>query len=174
MRLFRHSVADGYRRLSVNARLAGALHVLTQVVRRTGLNHPDVNGFIDHLWRWPTVTPETFGEWEGYESPALDAAMGDPLTPDLEAASRRAGVDPAGLRQLLASTAEIVYHGLFSVPNQAESLGHLRTVARVAATYGASLPPAELFAESPWSANGGWGAPMAAAEVGRWRALTWP
>jgi hypothetical protein len=174
VRLFRHDAADGYRRLSVNARLAGALHVLAQVVRRTGLNHPDVQGFIDHLWQWPTVTPETFGEWEGYHSPALDAAMGDPLTPDLEAESRRAGVDPADLRHLLAGTAEIVYHALFSVPNQAESLGHLRTVERLGRTYGASLPAAELFEESPWSANGGWGRSMAVADVERWRTLSWP
>ena len=149
--------------------MAGALHALTQVVRRTGFEHREVDEFIDHLWRWPTVTPDTFGAWEGSRSPALDAAMGDPLTPDLEAESRRAGLDPADLRQLLAGTGEIVYHGLFSVPNDAESLAHLRTVERVAAKYGATLPPAERFAESPWSTNGGWGEPMSPADIDRWR-----
>jgi hypothetical protein len=166
-------LADDYRPLSINARLAAALHALTQVVRRTGLAHADVTALIDHVWSWPCVGPDTFDAWYAFEFPALPAP-GDELASDLQQECRRVGVDPADLRQLLEHTAEIVYHGLFSVADNAESLAHLTMVEAIASRYGAALPPAALFAESPWSAHHGWGSKLLPTDVDRWRALTWP
>jgi len=127
--------ADYYRPQSVNAHLAAALHALTQVIDCTGLAHAGVGALIEHLRSWPSVTPKTFDAWYAYESPTLDTALGDPLAKDLEQESRRAGVDPADLRQLLENTAEIVYDGLFSTPADTQSLAHLRAVERIASRY---------------------------------------
>jgi hypothetical protein len=166
-------LAQEYQPLSINARLAAALHAFTQVVRRTGLAHADVTALIDHLWSWPCIGPDGFAAWYAFDSPTLLMAPDDELTSDLEQECRRVGVDPADLRQLLEHTAEIVYGRLFSRPDDAGSLAHLATVETTALRYGVTLPPAALFADSPWSARHGWGQPMSPTDVDRWRALTW-
>lgn len=165
---------DQYRPLSISARLAAALHAFTHVLHRTGFDSVDVTDLIAHLWSWPCIGPRTFSAWHEFESSVLLLAPSDELTPDLERECRRVGVDPADLRQLLEHTAEIVYHGLFTVADNAESLEHLRTVEGIALKYGVTLPPAGLFAESPWLTRHGWGPSMSPADVDRWRALTWP
>ncbi len=143
------------------------------MIHQTGLVTPQVDALIEHLWRWLTVTTEDFDTWYGFASPALDVAMGDPLTTELQAECRRAHVEPVDLREILGHTAEIVYRNLFALADNAQTLADLREVERIASRYGVTLAPAVLFAGSAWSVRGGWGPRMSTADVARWRSLNW-
>jgi hypothetical protein len=169
----RRHAADDYQPLSIKARLAAALHAFTQVLRRTGLAHSDVTALIDHLWSWPWREHDEFEEWIVFASPLLLPGLNAELTSDLAQECRRAGVAPVDLIQLLDSTAEIVYYGLYGAADNVRTLAYLATLETVASRYGVTLPPAALFAESPWSAHHGWGPRMLRIDVERWRAFTW-
>jgi hypothetical protein len=74
--------AEDYEGLSVQARLVAGLLTVEEWLRFYGLADAAVTDLLEHMWQWPTVTPETFGAWHEFDSEALQAAEAKkPLPP---------------------------------------------------------------------------------------------
>ncbi len=68
---------------------------------------------VDHICVRPTVDEHTLSKWHDWTNSALDFALGDPPSPEVELLVGRLGISVGEQRDLLESTAEIVYSNLF-------------------------------------------------------------
>ena len=161
---------DKFRPLSLRARQAVALIVFDRWLAKIGIRHDELDAVCEHLWQWMTVDHHTFGVWSGFESPVLDAALGDGLPAELTLQCEQRGVDPVEFKAVLADLVEITYFSLYGAARDEESLEFLRHVVEVGAAAGITPPSAEPFAQSLFTDNHGVGRPTV-EEVERWRHL---
>lgn len=161
---------DKFRPLSLRARQAVALIVFERWLRKIGIRHGDLDAVCEHLWQWMSVDYRTFGVWSGFESPVLDAALGDELPAELTRQCKQRGVDPAEFKGVLAALVEITYGSLYGAADDEGSLKFLRYVLEVGAAAGITPPSAEPFVQSFFTDGRGVGRPTV-EEVERWRHL---
>jgi hypothetical protein len=143
---------------------------LTVGWRKSVFNHDELDAVCEHLWQWMSVDYRTFGVWSEFESPVLDAALGDELPAELSQQCEERGVDAAEFKAVLASVVEITYFSLYGAACDAESLEFLRHVLEVGAAADITPPSAEPFAQSLFTDGDGVGRPTV-EEVQQWRRL---
>ncbi len=139
---------DKFRPLSQRARQAVALIVFDRWLAKIGIRHGDLDAMCDHLWQWMSVDEQTFGVWSAFESPVLDAALGDELPAELVLECERRGVDTVEFKAVLGSLVEITNNSLYSAPDDDGSLAFLRHVLEIGTAAGITPPSAEPFAQS--------------------------
>jgi hypothetical protein len=156
--------------LSMRARLAIALHLFAGYCGRRRLNHPDVESFVEHLWRFMGLKGgEDFERWEFGRPPLIDAGMGWEYPPGFEAFLAARGIPQAEFRRVLECTTELLYGSMYGAADNAGSLQYLEELAGVGALVGVVWPDLAAFAGSGWVGDG-WGQPLSPEQLSRWRA----
>jgi hypothetical protein len=156
--------------LSLTARLAVALHLLAGYCRRRGIDHPELDRYIEHMWGFAALPGggEGFEEWE-FSHPALvDAGLGYEYPEGFEACLAASGVSGPEFRAALMHTTEVLYGSLWAAADNAGSLRDVKGLAAIALAAGAAWPDLSAFAESRW-VGGGWGGRLSPEQVARWR-----
>jgi hypothetical protein len=148
------------------AGLLAAEHWLHQ----SGVSHPDIDNFIDHAWRWSTISAEAFDDWYG----ALPRLQGLPALPaDVIEEAHRVGVPAAELAALILSVDQLVYGNLFGGMQFEHLSEDLDGIAAVVERYELGLPPPERLPISSRNDQGGWGHSVDEATLTRIRTLDW-
>jgi hypothetical protein len=164
------SSAAEYEGLNVQARLVAGLLTVEAWLRVYRLADEAVAELLEHMWQWPTVTPDSFGAWYDFDSEALQAAeAGGPLAPQVALACQQRGAPAADLAVMLADVVNIVYDSLFGALDLTLSLARLRNIEDVACRTGISLPAAGRFSRFRAQDKHGWGFPVSAVQVADWR-----
>ena len=170
--------AASYSDRSVIARLVAALVAVQRWQSRTGVTDPAVDRFVDVLWEFPTVGGPSFGPWHRTWSDdplrgEIDGLeQGGPVdaVARIQQAAAAAGTSPAPLLPGLLHASEIIGDNLFKAVDDARTLEHLHAGEVLLAREGVDLVPATEFADQPFADFHGWGNPVDAATVRRWRA----
>lgn len=158
------------RQLSLLARVAVALRLLSIYCERRGLAHLEVDRFVDHQWRFLTVpVSETVRTWEDSTPPLTATALGYEFPPEFEEFLVRRNVPPNEFRSVLASTAEVLYGSMYGAANEPESRKHLLELASFIERFGIEMPSVNAFSPSRWADRDGWGNPLSIEEVAKWR-----
>jgi hypothetical protein len=146
------------------------LIVFDRWLAKIGIRDDGLDAVREHLWQWMTVDEHSFGAWSGFESPVLDAALGDELPAELTLQCEQRGVDTAEFTAVLGDVVEITYLSLYGAAQDDASLEHLRRVLEVCAAAGITPPSAEPFAQSLFTDGHGFGRPTL-EDVEQWRRL---
>jgi hypothetical protein len=164
------SSAEEYDGLNVQARLVAGLLTMEAWLRVHGLADGAVAELLEHMWQWPTVTPDTFGAWHDFDSEALQAAEAkESLPPRVALACEQRGAPAGDLAVMLADVVKIVYDSLFGALDLTLSMARLRSIEDVASRTGISLPAAGRFFGLWAQDKHGWGFPVSAMQVADWR-----
>jgi hypothetical protein len=95
------SSAEEFSDLNVRARLVAGLLTVEAWLRVHGLADAAVAELVEHMWQWPTVTPDTFSAWHDFDSEALRAAEAEePLPRRIAADCQQRGASAADLGAL--------------------------------------------------------------------------
>lgn len=111
---------------------------------------------------WNAVSDEV-------DLPTLDA----PLPDWLVGLCVQANVPARDVAEILGRAGGILDADLFGRFDDAGVLAELGALEQVTARYTIQLPEPILFAASPVTDRHGWGLPLTAAEMRRWRATSW-
>jgi hypothetical protein len=138
---------------------------------RRGLKHPEIDRFVDHLWKFIELQPGTdaFKHWIENEPPLTFAGLGERYPEGFADVLRRCGVQEAEFRRVLSCTTEILYHSMYGAADEAASRQFLLQLARTAERLGVVWPDMSCFTGSRWSDFHGWGRPPSAEELIDWR-----
>jgi hypothetical protein len=102
--------ADEYGDLNIQARLAAGLLTVEAWLRVHRLADGAIADVLEHMWQWPTVTPDTFLPWFEFDSAELQAAEAEgPLPRRIARACQDCAAPPEDLAALLANIVNIVY-----------------------------------------------------------------
>jgi hypothetical protein len=165
------NVFHDLRPLSLSARIAIALHLFRAYCSRRGLNHPEIDRFLEHLWDFLAlpVGGGGFELWRRREPPLTHVGLGDDFPPDFDPVLKVAGVSATEFRHALACTTEVLYSSMYGAADEKGSWNFLSQLANVAESVGAKWPDINCFADSNWSDGHGWGQRLSAQELVDWR-----
>jgi hypothetical protein len=144
---------------------------------RAGLSDADIDEWLDHAWRWSTISSETFDDW--YR--ALPRLQG--IWPRAKGAYRilghlvekcaRASVPAGDLETLVILANDIVYGNLFGGLQFLYFDQALDGIATLLERYELGLPPPEYLPTSSRQDHHGWGFPVDGATMSTIRNLDW-
>jgi hypothetical protein len=159
------------RPISLSARIAIALHLFRAYCNRRGLNHPEIDRFVEHLWEFIAlpVGGAGFEPWRKREPPLTYVGLGDQYPTEFESVLATAGVSATEFRQVLGSTTEVLYSAMYGAADEEGSRRYLSELASVAESVGAEWPDMSCFRESKWSDCHGWGKRPTEQELTEWR-----
>jgi hypothetical protein len=157
--------------LSLSARIAIALHLFRGYCNRRGLDHLEIDRFVEHLWDFITLPAGGggFGDWKKREPPLTYVGLGDDLPPEFDSVLGAASVSAAEFRQVLTCTTEVLYSTMHGAADEKGSRQYLSELASVAESVGAEWPDMSCFSESKWSDCHGWGNRPSEQELAVWR-----
>jgi hypothetical protein len=159
------------RPLSLRARIAIALHLFRGYCHRRGLNHPEIDRFVEHLWEFIGLPDggRGFPSWEKREPPLALVGLGDDFPPGFDSLLRAAGVSAAEFRHVLSCTTEVLYSSMYAAADEEGSLRYLLELASVAESVGVEWPHMDCFGGSHWFDGHGWGQRPSPQELAEWR-----
>jgi hypothetical protein len=149
------SSAETYRSLSLKARLAVALYCVERFCEATGLQHPKLASFLNHMWELPSCT--SFPNWDSRKDDLVLAGLGDSIPADIVSVLSSVDVPEQSFRQLVENVVEIAYGSAYGRSDHEGSLRHLDEVFRIVALAGITPPPAEPFASPALPDDQCWG-----------------
>ena len=141
------------RPLSLSARIAIALHLFQGYCNRRGLDHLEIERFVEHLWEFIALPAGGggFEDWKKREPPLTYVGLGDDIPPEFDSVLRAAGVSASEFRQVLSCTTEVLYSTMYGAADEEGSRQYLSDLARIAESVGAEWPSMSCFSESKWS-----------------------
>lgn len=160
---------SGFASIGLIARHCVATLAFHHFCQRSGIAHPLITQFVDHMWTLPTS--REWGDWER----ALVAtefggfATGDSIPSELAPVLTEAGVGESAFRRLAEATVEVVLCSFYAAVNDSDSLRYLETVIDVAATAGYSPPESAVFSECRFADYHGWGHAPSAETLSLWK-----
>jgi len=158
------------RDLSLNARLAAALHAFAGYCQKKNLADLQIDRFIEHLWAWLNVrTTDDSEAWQRHCVELLFAAMGDPMDSAFKEKLESRGLSGDEFQSLLRHIVEIIYGSFNAAADDRQSLEDLEAVLQFAASEGIRPPPIAAFANSRFADNHGWGKPLTPSEIKAWK-----
>lgn len=162
--------ASDYKTVSLAGRLVIALHCLRDYRASTGLTHPALEEFEEHLWRLLLVsTPEAFQAWFDAQPESLPFVPETASGVAVLAEARERCIPPEELTALLEAVAEVVHGSFYAAADEVGSRRNLETVLRITRRRGVHPLPPSVVAESRFSDRHGWGCIPDGATVDRWR-----
>ncbi len=153
--------------LSVLARQCIAAVCFERYCKFHGLQGPDFEAFIEHLWRVATLAnPEEFVEWEQGFQRLKVTGWGEPLSETfLEALPPKLRQEYPELVLAVIETSAMTWYG----HDMEGTKRYLIRVIEMVAKDGIAIPNLELFKSSSSREGGGWGRNPSADELYRWR-----
>jgi hypothetical protein len=163
--------AADYEGSSVNRMSWAALLGVENWFRRAGISDPELDGWLDHLWQWSTVHPETFESW--YNGRPELVGLSDRLPETLQAQCDAVGLSAEDLRTAIVAVTEVIYANLFAAITWDWVTKELDRLDEVLSRYELGLPSPDSLPPSTDREIQGWGLPLDAAVVRDIRALPW-
>ena len=158
------------RPLSLTARASIALHITEAYFRKIGLKHDLVDEFFEHLWQHPLKTePKEFSAWEAERGDLVDFGLTDDLPDDLDELLPQLPIDEAQLFAVVEAPVEILWGNFFSQQDEQVSFDYLQFSLNLAEREGFIFPKIELYADSLFADNNGWGNPISEHTRDLWR-----
>lgn len=159
------------RPLSLSARIAIALHLFRGYCKRRGLNHPETDRFVEHLWEFIAlpVDGSGFKAWVKREPPLTHTGLGCGFPTGFESVLKAAGVSAEEFRQVLECITGVLYSSMYAAADEEGSRRYLLELASVAEAAGVEWPDMNCFAGSNWSDSHGWGQRPSAQDLAEWR-----
>jgi len=158
------------RPLSLTARACIALHITEAYFRKIGLKHAQIDEFFEHLWQHPLKTePKEFSEWEAQRGDFVDFGLTDDLPDDLDELLPHIKITEAELFQVVESPVEILWGNFFSDQDEKVSFEYLEFSLDLAEREGLIFPKIDLYADSLYADNNGWGKPISEHTRDQWR-----
>jgi hypothetical protein len=156
---------------SINRMSWAALLGVENWLRRAGISDPELDRWLDHLWEWSTVHPETFDSWYRDGPDLVDPD--DPLPDNLLARCDASGISAEDLRTAIVAASEVIYANLFAAVTWDWVTKELDRLAEVLSKYELGLPSPDCLPPSTDREMDGWGHHLDAAVVRVIRALPW-
>jgi hypothetical protein len=151
--------------------LALALHLFRGYCKRRGVEHPDVDRYVDYLWEFIGFDdPEAFGRWVKKEPPLVAAGLGCEFRTAFKQVLAAAGVSEKEFQQALMSCTEVLYTSMYGACDDEGSKRYLSELADIAVPLGVKWADIRRFAASRWEDEHGWGKPLTPQELAQWRA----
>ena len=116
------------------------------------------------------MTPGWFEEWEAKRPALVETGLGDQIPGDVGVVLQQRGIDEVEFRTLVENTVEIIWSSFFGASDNEGSLRHLSRVISICGRRGIRPPPLEVFAESRFDEEQGWGCRLSIEQRNRWRA----
>jgi hypothetical protein len=157
------------RPLSLCARIAIALHLFRGYCNQIGLNHPEIDRFVEHLWEFIALPPDGFDSWEKRQPSLTFVGLGDDFEVDFRSVLISAGVSVASFRRALSCTTEVLYTSMYAAANEYDSRSFLLELAIIVEAVGVQWPDMKCFANSDWADGHGWGNRPTEKELAEWR-----
>lgn len=160
-------------RLSLRARLGMALVCFEHYCRRANIKGRAIDNFLDWMWE-PTyvkLIEADFDDWESRQPALVEIGLGW----DVEGFEHPADSSEVSeyrrnrFHHLLCNVTEILYAGLYHMPNRQSSLEHLSLTLEIGAEEGIH-PCISVFTDSTWEEGGsGWGNVLSYSKAMEWR-----
>ena len=158
------------RAISIRGRLAIGLRCFASACKSRGLlDHPEVQLFLDHMWRLIGPEGANFPEWERANPLLTHTGLGYETPPCFLAFLASNEVTEADFRELLTNVVEVVYWNAYTKADNDKTLEFLTAAIECARRWGGKCPDPKLFEKSRWTDRHGWGNNLSAAEVYEWR-----
>lgn len=161
---------DLARPLSLTARACISLHITEAYFRKIGLKHALVDEFFEHLWQHPLMTePKEFSTWESQRGDLVDFGLTDDLPDDLDELTPQLPINEEELFAVVEAPVEILWGNFFSASDDDTSFDYLQFSLNLAEREGLIFPKIEMYADSLFADNNGWGKPISEPTRDQWR-----
>jgi hypothetical protein len=158
---------------SINRMSWAALLGVEHWLRRAGLSHPEIDGWLTHLWNWSVTTQATFRDWYGTRPDLVDIEQTGQLPEHLSGWSEHASIPTVDLQSMIFSATDIIYANMFGGIQWKYPEGSLDAIADVLDRYELGLPPPDCLPPSSRSQIHGWGDPVDQRTLTAIRGLDW-
>jgi hypothetical protein len=165
--------AADYADSSITRMSWAALLGMEHWLRRAGLSHPEIDAWLDHLWRWSVVNPTVFDAWYGARPVLVDIEQTGKLPQQFVGWSERASIPAEHLRTMVFAVTDIIYANLFGGIQWKYPEESLDAIADILGHYELGLPPPECLPSSARSDKHGWGLSVDEATLAKIRGLNW-
>lgn len=155
--------------LSLPAKLAIGLHCFTDYCRVMGLQHIEIDKFVDDLWEYPVIIYHKWADWEDGHPGLYHAAYGETWPAGFESFLESKGVNPKEFRELIWDVVAIVSTSFYAASDNHASCLHLRKLIKSVAAAGVAPLSSRLFVESRFADRNGMGKNITAAQRNEWR-----
>src|SRR5262249_4689743 len=138
---------------------------------RRGLDHPEIDRFVNHLWEFMALPADGggFDPWEKRQPALMGVGLGDDFPPGFDSVLKSAGESGAEFRQVLESATEVLYSSMYAATDEEGSRRYLFWLGSVAESVGVVWPDMRCFSGSKWSDCHGWGKRPSEQEIVEWK-----
>lgn len=158
------------RQISIRGRLAIGLHCFASACKCRGLlEHPEIQLFLDHMWRLIGPDGANFVEWEQANPLLVNTGLGYETPPGFSAFLASKSVTEVDFRELLSNLVEVVYWNAYGATDNGKTLEYLMATVESACRWGGKCPEPNRFEKSRWADKYGWGNNLSATELAEWR-----
>jgi hypothetical protein len=158
--------------LSLLARLAVALHLFHGYCNVRRLVHPEIDRYLDHLWKFIGLSHSggEFDWWVENQPDLIYTGLGHEYPVGFDELLATAGVQESEFRNVVCWTTEVLYGSMYAACDEDGSRKDLYTLATIVVPLGVRWPDLDRFAGSRWADEHGWGVRPSAEQLVAWRA----
>jgi hypothetical protein len=162
-----------YAESSIRRMSWAALLAVEEWFHRAGLSDPEIDQWLDHLWRWSVVTQKAFDDW--YRTrPELVSIEQTGLLPERLNGVAKSASNPADeFRSVIFAATDVIYASLFGGINWEYRAESLDAIVDVLDRYELGLPPPNCLPRSSRSEWHGWGNAVDEKTMAAIRTLDW-
>lgn len=165
-----HQYLAECRALSLTARAIIALLIVERLCAEHSISHPEVDSFLNYLWRWPEIDgPDMFDPWQSSRPKLVDYGLGGDLPENFERILETAGVSELRFRAVISGTVGILWGSFWAAADDEGSLACFEQVVQRAKLI--ALPPLTPFKFSRVADGAGWGERLTADDCAYWASL---
>ena len=156
--------------LSLTARAMLALLIFERFCRENAIAHKEIDAFLEHMWKWPSVGQSVeFEPWEEARPALVSGGLTGVVPGEISAVLETADVSENRFGAVVCSLVQILWGSFWGACEDEQSLACLREVVSRANV--CKLPPITPFRFSQFDAGNGWGTPLTNEDIQFWKSL---
>ncbi|AJQ97490.1 hypothetical protein [Gynuella sunshinyii] len=164
------SLEEEVRNLSLTGRMIVCLLAFEEFCKDHCLASPEIDEFIDYMWKWPLIEgPDQFDPWIKSSPTLIDFALGGELPESVRRKLVDSNIEEHRFRNVIEGLVEIIWSSFWGASEDSQSYESFQKSIKSMKIE--SLPPITPFKFSRFKDNGGWGEKPSLIDYEYWQKL---
>ena len=158
------------RNLSLTSRMILCLLAFERFCKDHRLASPEIDEFIDYMWKWPLIEgSDQFDPWIKLSPKLIDFALGNDLPVNVGGKLFDCNIDEQRFRNVIEGLVDIIWGSFWGASEDLQSYESFQKSIKSMKIDG--LPPVTPFKFSRFKDNGGWGEKPSLHDYEYWQNL---